>query len=192
MNSKTNNTYIQRRLHRAATMFCAVFIIGSIMAGVKPGFCGEIIEIGHQAILTEQPDKIVSAGFWIPTEQQTAEALLAVYNYLTKLSKAKKKDMPAITSQNSTALTKRQVSRIRNGLWKYRVQFIGLNFDNRKVIYCNFFIYDPKRFARWKNEYVDVSTGGTAFWQIDYDVNSKQCADLTINSEDLKGKPVRH
>ena len=165
---------------------CICVLIAAVITvlSVKPVLCDEIIESEHQVVLAKQPDKIVSAGFWIPTKQQTDEALRAVNRHLRKLSKVDKEDMP-VTTQNRTAPTKSQISKMYKLLWKYRVQFMGINFDNRKVIYCNFFMYDRKKHAKWKKEYVDVSTGGSDFWQIDYDVNSKQCTDLTINSKSL-------
>ena len=184
MNIKRTNDAFRKWF--AAVCVLTISIMGIVIMDNKPGFCDEIIESEHQAILAKKPDKIVSAGFWIPTKKQTAEALRAINKYLTELSKANYSDMPRTTTQNSTAPTKNQISEIRTGLWKYRVQFMGINFDRRKVIYCNFFTYDRKKFAKWKNEYVDVSVGGSAFWQIDYDVNSKQCDGLTINNEDLK------
>jgi hypothetical protein len=174
---------MKKQFNLAAVCVFTAFAVGAI---VMPVLCDEIIEIEHQVILTKKPDKIVSAEFWIPTNQQTAQALRAINKYLEKLSGAKKEDMLKPTTQNSLAPTESQISKIRNFLWKYRVQFMGINFDNRKAIYCNFFTYDRKKFAKWKSEYVDVSTGGNAFWQIDYDVNTKECSDLTINSEDLK------
>jgi hypothetical protein len=163
-----------------------VFAFGIIFMAPNLVFCDEIIESEHQVILQKKPDRIVAKSFWIPTKQQTTVALRSINRYLAKLSKTKKEDMPKVTTQNSAALTVSQVSKLRDDLWKYRVQFMGINFDGKKVIYGNFFIYDRTKYAKWKKEYVDISAGGTAFWQIDYDVNSKECSDLTINSEDLK------
>lgn len=188
MNIERKKTLFQKQLCWTAVCICAICAVGIIIINVKPVFCDEIIDSEHQTILTTKPANIVSAGFWMPTKEQTAEALSAVDKYLTTLSKAQYSDMPKTTPQNSTAPTKKQISIIRNSLWKYRVQFMGINFDKRKVIYCNFFIYDSKKHAKWKNEYVDVSAGGTAFWQIDYEEKTKLCSDLTINSEDLKPK----
>ena len=164
---------------------CGFIIAGITVIPVKPVLCDDIIEIEHQAVLAQKPIKIVSNGFWIPTKKQTNEALRVIYRYLTKLSKLDEKDMQA-TTQNRTAPTKSQIAKIWNLFWKYRVQFMGINFDNRKVIYCNFFMYDRKKHAKWRDEYVDVSSGGSDFWQIDYDIKTKQCTDLTINNEDLK------
>ena len=48
------------------------------------------------------------------------------------------------------------------------------------------FVMRQRKYAKWRSEFIGVSTGGSGFWQIDYDVNSKQCSDLTIDSEDLK------
>lgn len=186
MNTKIETLMFKSPFKMSAACLCAIFVLGITVMEEKIVFCEEIIESSHQVILDKKPDKIVSAGFWRPTNRQTAEALRAINKYLAKLSKTKKEDMPAITTQNSTALTISQVSKIHDGLWKYRVQFIGIKFDNRQVIYCNFFTYDHDKYAGWKHEYVDVSVGGSSFWQIDYDPNTKQCSDLTINSEDLK------
>ncbi|MCB4791920.1 MAG: hypothetical protein LHV68_08535 [Elusimicrobia bacterium] len=166
-------------------IICAIVTAGITFTALEPVFCEDIIEREHQIVLEKKPDTIVSAGFWIPTNQQTDEALAAVSRYITKLSKLKNEEM-AVTTQNRIAPNKRQITRIRDLLWKYRVQYMGINFDSRKVVYCNFFMYDRKKHAKWKKEYVDVSKGGSAFWQIDYDVNSKQCTDLTINSGTLK------
>lgn len=173
--------------NRLNICFIAIFTISLIM-GSRPGFCLDIIKSENQVVLLTKPENIVSAGFWIPTKEETAEALAAIDNYLLKLSKAKKSDMPRPTTQNSAPPTKKQISKIRKSYAKYRVQFMGINFDNRKVIYCNFFMYNLRKYEKWKEEYVDVSVGGSAFWQIDYDVNNKKCSSLTINNEDHKPK----
>ena len=186
MNIEKKLDVFQRQLSWGGIIILLIFVTGVIIAGGNPGSNGEVIDRANQITLTKKPDNIVSSGFWTPTNQETTEALHAIDKYLTKLSKTRKEDMPRTTTQNSAALTNYQISKIRKSLWKYRVQFIGINFDSRKVIYCNFFLYDPKKYAKWKKEYVDISEGGTAFWQIDYDINSKQCTDLTINSEDIK------
>jgi len=186
MNIERKKGILRKHLNMCASCIFAVYVLSVVVTADKPVFCEEIIEIEHQAILAKKPDKIVSAGFWIPSKKQTAEALRAINKYLTELSKAEYSDMPRTTTQNSTAPTKKQISDIRKGLWKYRVQYMGIYFDNRKVIYCNFFMYDPKKYAKWKTEYVDVSVGGVSFWQIDYEEKTRQCTDLTINNEDLK------
>jgi hypothetical protein len=179
MNRKIISDLFQKQLKLC---ICGIIAAGITVVPVKPVLGDEIIESEHQAVLMKKPDKIVSAGFWIPTKQQTNEALRAVNRYLSKLSKVNKEAMP-VTTQNRTAPTKLQISKMHELLWKYRVQYMGINFDNRKVIYCNFFMYDRKKHAKWKDEYVDVSTGGSEYWQIDYDINSKQCTDLTINNK---------
>jgi len=168
----------------------AAACIFAVMAGViaissKSAVCGELIDIKHQAVLANKPDNIVSAGFWIPAKKETAEALLAINNYLVELSTASYSEMPRTTTQNSVAPTKTQIFMILKNFSKYRVQFMGIKFDGRKVIYSNFFMYDAEKYKNWKKKYVDVSDGGSAFWQIDYDMNSKICDALTINSGNI-------
>jgi len=168
-------------MKRIAVLFFAVF--GVIVVEYNPGFAGGMIASKNQVVLTAKPDKIVSAGFWIPTKRQTSGALRAIDKYLAKLSRDKRALAPGTTNQNASEPTESQINKIRKNLLIYRVQFIGIIFEGRKVIYCNFFTFDHDKFAQWKNEYVDVSNGGTSFWQIDYNVKSKQCSNLTINNE---------
>jgi len=79
-----------------------------------------------------------------------------------------------------------QIAEILKHRKQYRVQFLGLYRDGRKVIHCNFF---PIRFpeekqddaAYWKREIVEVMDGGFWYWRIDYDPQTGRSSNFLVN-----------
>jgi len=66
----------------------------------------------------------------------------------------------------------------------YRVQFVGIIRDGRKVIWCNFFPVAGKgkdEFQNWRKERIVVDDGGFFYWQIEYDPEADKCSRFYSN-----------
>lgn len=115
---------------------------------------------------------ILSAGSWKPSLEETQKALAAIQVFL---------DKPSSTND----WTKSEIKKIREHTKKYRVQFMGVVREGRRVIWCNFFPAPRKdekdHFQEWKQQEIMVDDGGFWFWQIDYDPSTGKCSKFTSN-----------
>jgi hypothetical protein len=113
---------------------------------------------------------ILEKGDWKPTKEETQKALARIESFL---------DRPTAVPDRS----KGEIKDIRTRLGKYRVQFVGITRHGRKLIWCNFFpaVDGKDEFPYWKKSPVEVSDGGSWFWQIDYDPAADQCANFASN-----------
>lgn len=97
--------------------------------------------------------------YWTPAESDIAQAMPQIKAFLAK-----------------------QAPSIASSLQEYRCQYFGVVVDGKKRIYCNFFrrgSWDEY----WRIEPVFVLDGGDDFFQLEYDVKSKQCLNFTVNGE---------
>jgi hypothetical protein len=115
---------------------------------------------------------ILTTGAWTPTLEETQKALIAIQLFLERP-----------TSGNQWSKDERK--NILNNSKKYRVQFVGLLREKRRVLWCNFFParrgVEKDEFDYWKHTKVEVDDGGYWFWQIDYDPASGECRRLMVN-----------
>jgi hypothetical protein len=111
---------------------------------------------------------ILSSGRWKPSGEQTQRALAAIQAFLEKQ-----------TATNDWKV--REIKKILEHEKEYRVQFVGIERDGKKLIWCNFFPATGVFGANWKREKVMVMDGGFSFWQIEYDPNSGQCLNFSSN-----------
>ena len=112
---------------------------------------------------------ILSSGRWKPSFEETQKALAAILVFL---------DKPSSTND----WTKSEIKKIREHAKEYRVQFMGVVREGRRVIWCNFFPASRKdHFQEWKQQQIMVDDGGFWFWQIDYDPNTGKCSNFTSN-----------
>ncbi|MFC1588209.1 hypothetical protein ACFL54_07860 [Planctomycetota bacterium] len=66
----------------------------------------------------------------------------------------------------------------------YKRQYVGIYADGKKRIFINFF--DSEAFSdetNWKNNPIVVDDGGDAFFQVQFDLASKEFMFLCINGE---------
>ncbi len=122
---------------------------------------------GLETDIAQTNRAILSAGRWTPSAQDVRKALVAIQAFLER---------PTSTNE----WTKGEIKKILAHSKEYRVQFIGVVRDGKRLIWCNFF---PLRdgFEYWKREEVRVMDGGFWFWQIEYEPSTGKCLDFISN-----------
>jgi hypothetical protein len=103
---------------------------------------------------------------WSPTEEQVQKALLKIYEFI---------DNPLGVSD----WQKKEIAEIKKNLSTYKVQFVGIEIEGEKRIWCNFFGGDS--FDYWKENVVMVFDGGFWFWQIQYVEKTGECIKFISN-----------
>ena len=99
--------------------------------------------------------------YWTPSESDITQAIPAIKAFLTK-----------------------QAPSIANRLSQYRCQYFGIIVGDKKRIYCNFFPKDDLWSDwDWKTDPLSVDDGGDWYFQLEYEIESKQCLNLQINGE---------
>ena len=114
---------------------------------------------------------ILKSESWTPTADQAQKALASIQSFLGK---------PATTNEYQLREIKKILAHSRN----YRVQFVGIIRDGRKVIWCNFFPVAGKgkdEFQNWRKERIVVDDGGFFYWQIEYDPATDECSRFHPN-----------
>ena len=139
------------------TLLILFFISAICFAGVD-----KIKEKQQTTIQTDYPFK----STWLPTKEQINRSLNAIYKFL---------DSPF----NITAWQKSEIAKIKENLSSYNVQFVGIELNGKKRIWCNFF--PAKSFKKWKKQVVMVLDGGFWYWQIQYDLESNSCVNFRSN-----------
>jgi hypothetical protein len=115
---------------------------------------------------------ILTSGEWVPSVEQTENAVAAIDSFLKK----------QLRHQGYKACEIRKIlAYARN----YRVQFVGRVLNKRNVIWCNFFPADSgnpqDEFKYWRKTAVEVFDGGFWFWQIKYDPATGKCSNFISN-----------
>lgn len=143
-----------------------ICLILTILSG--GAFADKIISKNDQIILKEQKQEYGPIVEWIPSEPETSLAIESIYKFL--------KDETYSGPDNE------QRKIILNQISDYKVQFVGIITNGRKIIHCNFF---PKGedFKYANKEYVFVFDGGTSFWRIDYDIENNACLNFEVNGK---------
>jgi hypothetical protein len=71
----------------------------------------------------------------------------------------------------------------KNPLWEraktYKRQYVGIRRQKRRIVYANFFC--DASGTNWRATPVDVDDGGDCYFQVEYDVDKKTFADLSLN-----------
>jgi hypothetical protein len=71
----------------------------------------------------------------------------------------------------------------KNPLWDraktYKRQYVGVRRQKQRIIYANFFC-DPLG-TDWRITPVEVDDGGDCYFQVEYDVEKRSFADLSLN-----------
>jgi hypothetical protein len=114
---------------------------------------------------------VLQSGDWTPTRMETQKALRSIQSFLENASPAhpKKSDIAEILANSK----------------RYRVQFIGVVRNGKKIIFCNFF-RAPRRGEEdddpeWKREKVVVEDGGFWYWRINYEPSEDKASDFACN-----------
>ena len=111
---------------------------------------------------------ILPSGRWKPSAEETQKVLAAVQTFLER---------PSSTND----WTKREIKKILDHAKEYRVQFVGVVRDGKRLIWCNFFPAADAFGADWKRQEVRVMDGGFWFWQIEYDPSAEKCLNFSSN-----------
>jgi len=126
-----------------------------------PSICisGAIISDDNQIILKDTENKT-----WVPNKEETQKALTEIYRFLSNPDKH-------ISMTNvwttDTEYLKKEIQKINENIHLYRVQFVGITKNGKRIIYCNFFPGDESK-NYWKRELVRVADGGFWFWQVEF------------------------
>jgi len=97
--------------------------------------------------------------YWTPSQMDVARAIPVIKTYLQE-------EAPSIASR----------------LQQYRCQYFGIIAEGKKRMYCNFFQHGDWD-KSWESEPVFVLDGGDLFFQLEYDVELRQCLNLMVNGE---------
>jgi hypothetical protein len=71
----------------------------------------------------------------------------------------------------------------KNPLWEraktYKRQYVGIRRQKQRIVYANFFCNASG--SNWRTTPVDVDDGGDCYFQVEYDVDKRTFADLSLN-----------
>jgi len=71
----------------------------------------------------------------------------------------------------------------KNPLWEraktYKRQYVGIRRKKQRIIYANFFC--DASGTNWRTTRIDVDDGGDCYFQVEYDVDKRTFADLSVN-----------
>jgi len=126
---------------------------------------GGAINIAPENMVILQSDYPYKSS-WTPTEEQVEVALMKIYEFI---------DNPSGVSD----WQKKEIAEIKKNLLSYKVQFVGIEIEGERRIWCNFF--SGKGFDYWKEKIVVVHDGGFWFWQIEYVEKTKKCINFISN-----------
>ena len=132
-----------------------------------PSICisGAIISDHNQIILKDSENMT-----WVPNKDETQKALTKIHHFLSNPDK----DISMTNVRTTdTKYLKKQIQKINNNIHSYRVQFVGMTKNGKKIIYCNFFPID-ENIHYWKKELVQVDDGGFWFWQVEFSPNENK------------------
>jgi hypothetical protein len=92
----------------------------------------------------------------------------------------------ALPDHLRTELTRQRTqARSKVPLWEraptYKRQYAGVRRNGRRIVHANFFCRDYGK--NWRTEPIVVKDGGDRYFNIDYDVEKKTFANLSINGE---------
>jgi hypothetical protein len=113
----------------------------------------------NQIILKDAENKT-----WVPNKEETQKALTEIYNFINKPER-----YLSVTKvwTTDTEYLKKEIQKIYKNIYFYRVQFVGITKNGKRIIYCNFFRGDESN-NYWKRELVRVADGGFWFWQVEF------------------------
>ena len=106
-------------------------------------------------------DSTAYDGVWLPSEGDIAAFEAGLAAHMTKTVPAKNKALPS-------------------KLKSYKRQWVGLIAGGKKLIYGNFLCSEH---PGWEQHVIMVDDGGDCYFQVFYDVTSREYRDLRINGE---------
>jgi hypothetical protein len=139
----------------------SIILLCGLLAGCTPapdvdGYQSVILPASKAEFLASDAKEL---DYWTPTDADVAEAAAHIKAFLAKQS-------PSLASQLS----------------EYRCQYFGITVDGKRRLYCNFFRRGDWDDG-WETEPVIVFDGGDDFFQLEYDLESRQCLNFQVNGE---------
>ena len=111
---------------------------------------------------TPQPDPPGEKGIWEPSGREIERLERSLSDYVAAYA-------PTLSPGLASRLS------------QYRRQYIGIFQKEKKVVYVNLFLWDPR--GDWRTHAVVVCDGGAAFWGIEFDLSTGTFANLFTNGE---------
>ena len=111
---------------------------------------------------------ILSSGRWKPSVDDTQKALATIQVFLEN-------------TNLSNNRTKNEIKKIQEHAKEYRVQFVGIVRDGKRLVLCNFFRADDVDEPDWRHNEVRVMDGGFWYWRIEYDPSVEKCLNFSSN-----------
>lgn len=138
-------------------LLCA-FLAGCGSPASTPAGPGVIFPASKADFVAQVTDR-KSLSYWTPTPADIAEATPNIKRFLEKQN-------PSIASR----------------LREYRCQYFGIVVAGKKRIYCNFFHRDEHD-EDWQACPLFVLDGGDSYFQLEYNIETKQCLNFMVNGE---------
>lgn len=117
--------------------------------------------------------------FWLVSLEQAEQALIKIMPLINDPSRNGWEEF----GPNPRSYIEDQLESIRINWKKYRVQFLGLVKDGRKIILCNFTIRPTKDNSKYQKEMIMFDDGGYTQWQIEYDPETGKFENFRCNGE---------
>ena len=113
-----------------------------------------------------------STSYWEPSVDDISRAEECVRQFL----------VTAEDNPNLRDYQKDDAAFVLENLARYRRQYVGIEVDGEKRIWCNLFQFDDST-KDWRRDLVYVLDGGRDFWEIAYIPLKDECADFYVHGE---------
>ncbi len=148
-----------------------------------PGFTGVIFPAAQaRSARIDEPE---ARDYWTPSSADVAEMESRLRgaleqqrkadNRLQRRAKGARRDLHIFRSHH--------IDRIVDNLSAYRRQYVGIVVQGEKRLFVNCFRASPQEHSSWRQQFVDVDDGGSAYWRIQYQVDRKRFLEIDINSD---------
>jgi len=128
---------------------------------------------GVKTDILETNRVILKAGDWKPTVEEMQKTLSAVQSFME--------------THQLSGWEKGEMKKILKNTKNYRVQFLGVLCEGRKLIRCHFLPIARKgeedECQDWQQREISMKDGGYWFWHIDYDPSTEKCMNFMSNGE---------
>ena len=120
------------------------------------------------AIFPESSYEIMQGKRFTPTKEEIFEAEKALKS---KLKEANRN----LENQYNSPI-------IHRNLKKYKRQYFGyINGNGKKVLYINSLWKKNEEETKWLQQIIMVSDGGSYYWNIEYNLNTDELINLSVN-----------
>lgn len=149
--------------------------------------CCMIFAVGCSSFSGDKPPALPENQYWVIFTQERAEEM-GIAPWLVKADDfwtpsaddilKLEEGLAEYLSRNSGAFSSQPPAWER--LDEYRRQYLGYEIGGKKIIYGNFFCSQEDQ---WRGELILVMDGGDCYFQVEYDVASREFIKLLVNGE---------